>query len=66
MESKGQVIDLSRLLKSYEGKWVVISEDKSKVLCAGDTLEDVIKKSEEYKDHPILLRVPDEHTAHLL
>lgn len=66
MESKGQMIDLSRLLKGYEGKWVVISEDKSKVLCAAETLEDAIKKSEEYKDHPILLRVPDEHTAHLL
>ena len=60
------IIDLSALLKSYKGKWVVISEDKTRVLCSADSLEEAIKGSDKCKDHSILLRVTDEHTAHLL
>ncbi len=66
MEPKEDVIDLSILLKPYKGKWVILSEDKSAVLCSGDTMEEAIKKSRAFGDHPILLRVPDERTAHLL
>jgi len=60
------VIDLSTLLKPYKGKWVILSGDKSQVLFSADTMDDAIKESEKFKNHPILLRVPDEHTAHLL
>jgi Family of unknown function (DUF5678) len=60
------VIDLSTLLKPYKGKWVILSEDKSRVLYSADTMEDAIRESEKFRDHPILVRVPDENTAHLL
>lgn len=60
------VIDLSTLLKPYKGKWVILSEDKSRVLYSADTMEEAIRESERFRDHPILMRVPDEHTAHLL
>ncbi|MFQ5902932.1 MAG: DUF5678 domain-containing protein [Candidatus Binatia bacterium] len=67
MNEQGQIIDLSELLRPYKGKWVAISGDKSQVLCAALTIEQVLRESEDYKDRePIILRVPDEHTAHLL
>lgn len=61
------VIDFSEILRPYKGKWVAISEDKKKVICAADTIEEVIKGSKGFKDgEPVILRVPDEQTAHLL
>ncbi len=60
------VVDLSTLLKPYKGKWVILSEDKSRVLSSADNMEDAIRESGKYKNHPILVRVPDENTAHLL
>jgi len=61
-----KVIDLSKLLEHYEGKWVAISADKSRVLFAADTLEGVIKESENCQgDKPTVLRVPDQHTPQL-
>ncbi|MBI4522774.1 MAG: hypothetical protein HY695_03050 [Deltaproteobacteria bacterium] len=66
MAENENVIDLSVLLRPYKGKWVVISEDKSRVLVSADTMEEALRRAEEHKNHPILLRVPDEHTAQLL
>jgi len=67
MADQHKVVDLSELLRPYKGKWVAISGDKSQVLCAALTIEEVLSQSENYKDRePIILRVPDEHTAHLL
>ncbi len=66
MAKNENVIDLSQLLKGYKGKWVVVSGDRSKVLCFADDIDEVLKEAEKYKGHPILLRVPDENTAHLL
>jgi hypothetical protein len=61
-----KVVDLSTLLKPYKGKWVILSEDKLRVLFSADTMDDAIRESEKFQNHPILVRVPDEHTAHLL
>ena len=67
MVEQEKVIDLAELLRPFKGKWVAISGDKSQVLCTALTIEEVLKESEKYKDlQPIILRVPDEHTAHLL
>jgi len=67
MTDERLIVDLSKLLEPYQGKWVAISGDKARVLCAANTIEEVLEKSQHYKDdEPILLRVPDEHTAHLL
>jgi hypothetical protein len=61
-----KVIDLSMLLKPYKGKWVILSEDKSRVLFSADTMDDAVRESEKFKNYPLLVRVPDENTAHLL
>ena len=64
---KKDIIDLSKILRPYKGKWVAISEDKKRVVCSADTIEEVVRKSKEIKDgEPVIMRVPDEHTAHLL
>ncbi len=41
--------NLSKILKSFENKWVVLSPDYKKVLSSGDTLEDAAKAI-EHKD----------------
>jgi hypothetical protein len=64
---KKPVVDLSELLRPDEGKWVAISGDKSSVLCDADSIEELLGKCKEYEAlKPIILRVPDEHTAQLL
>ncbi len=35
--------DLTKILKQYENKWVVLSNDNSKVLAAGDSFDAIIK-----------------------
>ena len=65
MTRSKQVVDLSELLKGHEGEWVIISGDKSRVLCSDKSLDEVLKKAKQY-DNRVLLRVPDEHTAVLL
>lgn len=64
---KKLVIDLSDLLKPYKGKWVAISNDKKHVICVADTIDEVVEESKNIKNgEPVILKVPDEHTAHLL
>lgn len=61
------VFDLSEILRPYEGKWVAISEDKASVLCYADSIEELLRRCKEHEAlKPIILRVPDEHTAQLL
>lgn len=67
VSERKSVVDLSELLGPYEGKWVAISADKSSVLCYADPIEELLRKCKEYEAlKPIILRVPDEHTAQLL
>lgn len=35
-------IDLTQVLKDYENKWVVLSDDRSKVLASANTLSDIL------------------------
>lgn len=44
--------NLSKILKPFENKWVVLSPDYKRVLSSGDTLEDaakIIKQSDREK-----------------
>jgi len=50
-----QVIDLSEILKGYEDKWVILSEDYKKVLKASTKLEDLL----DYSNLGIMMRVPN-------
>lgn len=40
----GNALDLTLVLKPYEDKWVVLSEDNKKVLAHGDSFDDIVEK----------------------
>jgi hypothetical protein len=39
-------IDLAALIKDYQGKWVALAEDHSKVLAQGKTAGEALSKAE--------------------
>ena len=49
-----QPIDLTIVLKNYEDKWVVLSDDNQKVLYSADTIEEIGAHSEK----GIVMKVP--------
>ena len=50
--------DLRKLLKAHENKWVALSLDYSKVLGAGDTLQEAKKEAEKKKKKYVFLKLP--------
>ena len=38
------MVDWTKLLSSYENKWVAISEDEKSILASGKNLQDVVNK----------------------
>lgn len=36
-------IDLTEVLRDYEGKWVVLSKDYKKVLASGKTVDEILE-----------------------
>ena len=50
--------DLRRLLKPYENKWVALSLDYSRVLGAGDSLQEAKEKAERKGGKYLFLRLP--------
>ena len=57
-------IDLTRLLAPYKGEWVTLSQDETRLLGHGKTIEEALmmaKKKEE--ERPLLIKVPDEEGA---
>ena len=44
-------LDLTVILKDYEGKWVALSDDNSSVYGAGDTAKEAAREAES-KAHP--------------
>lgn len=52
--------DLTKLLRGYEGKWVVLSADNNKVVGASDNPKDALKQAQINKEpNPVLMRVPE-------
>ena len=50
--------NLSKLLKHYENKWVLLSADMKKVVSNGKTLAEARKKYKGSKDKVVAYRVP--------
>ncbi|HLF13551.1 MAG TPA: hypothetical protein VI932_01510 [Bacteroidota bacterium] len=46
-------LDLTKILADFEGKWVVLSLDNTKVLHSGDSLDEI----EEFTDEGIVMYV---------
>ena len=50
--------DLRKLLKAYENKWVALSLDYSKVLGAGESLQEAKEKAEKTREKYVFLKLP--------
>lgn len=56
MENEKNVnIDFSKLLEGLDNKWVILSEDSTRVIASSDNLGDISEKLPE----GVLLKVPD-------
>ncbi len=59
MEDEKKInIDFSELLKDLDNKWVILSEDSTKVIASADNLEDIEDKLQK----GILFKVPDSNS----
>jgi len=49
-------LDYTDLVKDYSSKWIIISEDNSRIIAYGDTPEEIM----EHKDEGIIMKVPED------
>lgn len=53
------MLDITKILKKYHNKWIALTDD-DKIICVGNTLDDVIKKAKtKGYDEPVTMKVPD-------
>ena len=52
-----KLVDLSKILKPYENKWVALSLDYKKVLGSGKTLKEAKKEADEAGEKYLFLKV---------
>ncbi|MBI2406649.1 MAG: hypothetical protein HYV25_03685 [Candidatus Harrisonbacteria bacterium] len=52
-QQNNQRLDLGKILKPYENKWVGLSEDKTAVVSSGDNLTDAIKHTPKDKKNRV-------------
>ena len=57
-QSLTKSIDLSKILKPYENKWVTLSLDHKKVLGAGNSLESAREKAEKKAEKFVFIKLP--------
>lgn len=59
-------IDWTRIYKKYKGKWIALREDEKTVITYGETVKDVMEKSQRKGVKlPILFRVPSTAIAYV-
>ncbi|MDP2950805.1 MAG: DUF5678 domain-containing protein [bacterium] len=51
-------LNLSKILKPYENKWVALSLDHKKVLGAGNSLQEAKQKAEQKNKKYLFLKLP--------
>jgi hypothetical protein len=51
-------IDLNKILRPFEGKWVALSLDNKRVLGDGDTLKEAKAKAEKKSKEYIFIKLP--------
>ena len=67
MPDTKEPIHLAKLLEPHKGKWVTLSHDEKKVVGVGLTIDEALEMAKENGEKkPILIKVPDEHSAALL
>ena len=60
-------IDLSEIYKAYPNQWIAISDDESKVIASGTSLDKVIKEARKKgAKEPIVTKTPKEFKSYIL
>ena len=54
---------LQDLMQEYSGKWVLLSEDGTRVLCSANSKKVVLSWPVSTDQHPILCRVPGDSSS---
>ena len=60
-----EAIDLSKILRPYENKWVAITKDYKKVIASGKTLKKAIKNAKGKNTSPIYTYVNSFKTGYI-
>ena len=61
-----EFVDLTQLFKEYANKWVAMTDD-DKIICAGRTLDDVMKKAKlKGYEEPVTMKVPSHKVEFVL
>ncbi|MBI3103630.1 hypothetical protein HYZ05_01695 [Candidatus Daviesbacteria bacterium] len=55
----------AKILLNYENKWVALSKDRTKVLYAAKTLENLFKKISQVKKDDVILHYVPPFDGHL-
>lgn len=64
MPTKPIPVDLTKLLAPYKGEWVTLSQDETRLLGHGQTIEDALAMAKQKtEERPLLIKVPDEQGA---
>lgn len=64
-KAKLRTIDLSKILKPFQNKWVALSRDHKKVLASGTTVSQVVKNAEKTGQAYILHQVLPLNSLHV-
>lgn len=56
--NKINTIDLSKILRPFEGKWVALSLDSKRVLGDGETLKEAKEKAKKKSKDYIFIKLP--------
>lgn len=54
-----KMMDRTELFRKYQNKWVAMTDD-DKVICGGNSLDNVLKKAKARGyDNPVTAKIPD-------
>lgn len=56
-----KALDWTKIYKKYKGKWVALKDDEQTVVASGETLKEVMQKSQKKGiGHPMVTQIPHE------
>ena len=54
-----KVLDFTKIVKKYKGKWIALTEDEKRVVSFGKSAKETLEKAKkEGLENPILFKVP--------
>ena len=54
-----KVLDFTKIVKKYKGKWIALTENEKKVIASGKSAKETLEKAKkEGLNNPILFKVP--------